>query len=240
MDAVGKYSVAEQVNFDGLEMYDGLRVHGAPGVHAAILKKVRQLLPPPAKVLDLACGQGALAKRFIDAGYSMTCCDLIDDKCKIKDEAEFVQANLNEDFAGRFSELFDCVIASEIIEHLENPRHFLREINALLRPGGLLLITTPNVDSPFSKAVFLRAGYHQGFSPYDYTESGHITPMSLSDIRRAVTESGFLLNDKSSAGGQPGSRGWWKMRALAAIISPMCDASVREQCLMVTALKSLE
>lgn len=234
---IGRYSVKDQVQFEGLERYAGLRVHGAPGVHAAIFAQMRKMVPPPAHILDLACGEGALSKRFIDAGYTMTAVDLVDDKCRIKNEAKFVQANLNQDFADRLGGPFDGIIASEIIEHLENPRHFMREVGKLLKPNAWLVLSTPNVDSPFSKAVFLRTGYHRGFSPYDYTESGHITPMALECIKRILGETGFKFSLALSAGGETAGNGWWKMRAMARLIAPLSDPDLRQQCLIVLCYK---
>ena len=40
---------------------------------------------------------------------------------------------------------FDVVTATEVIEHLENPRLFLRDINRVLKPGGLCVLSTPNI-----------------------------------------------------------------------------------------------
>ena len=41
--------------------------------------------------------------------------------------------------------LFDVVVAGELIEHLENPGLFLSGVQDVLRPGGRLILTTPNV-----------------------------------------------------------------------------------------------
>jgi len=61
-------------------------------------------------------------------------------------DVPFIQADLNEPFA--FGRRFDCIVASEIIEHLENPRHFLREC---AKVADVVVITSPNTDSPASK-----------------------------------------------------------------------------------------
>lgn len=44
-------------------------------------------------------------------------------------------------------ESFDCVVAVEVLEHVERDRDFLRHVRRVLRPGGMFLMTTPNGDS---------------------------------------------------------------------------------------------
>src|SRR5260370_23953068 len=53
---------------------------------------------------------------------------------------------------------FDLVFAVEVIEHVESPINFLRNIAQLLAPEGVAIITTPNVDSLPARAKFLLAG----------------------------------------------------------------------------------
>jgi SAM-dependent methyltransferase len=45
------------------------------------------------------------------------------------------------------NESFDCVVAVEVLEHVEEDENFVREVKRVLRPGGLFLMTTPNGDS---------------------------------------------------------------------------------------------
>lgn len=40
--------------------------------------------------------------------------------------------------------LFDTIVAGELLEHLQNPCHFLDEVKRVLKPGGRLIVTTPN------------------------------------------------------------------------------------------------
>jgi 2-polyprenyl-3-methyl-5-hydroxy-6-metoxy-1,4-benzoquinol methylase len=214
----GHYRVEEQRDYACLERFHGIRSHAVAGVHEIIAEALRDHLPSGARVLDLACGAGALVLRLQKIGYQVTACDLIADKLQVRDGVAFVQADLNDDFAEKFPGEFDGIVASEIIEHLENPRHFLREVNKLLKPDAPLIISTPNIDSPFSKAIFVRTGRHRWFSDADYEESGHIMPTSEVSLRRALSETGFEVEQTRSGGAVPGS-GWWKMRLLAWLLS---------------------
>ena len=109
------------------------------------------------------------------------------------DAIAFVAADLNGGFAAQWPGGFDAVMALEIIEHLENPRHTLRQIRALLPRGGQLLLSTPNIANPVSQALFLRQGQFQWFRDVDYREQGHITPLSPWVLEQALREAGFAI-----------------------------------------------
>jgi glycosyltransferase involved in cell wall biosynthesis/SAM-dependent methyltransferase len=60
---------------------------------------------------------------------------------------------------------FSTVLCCELVEHLtEDPMHMMQEINRILRPGGHLVLTTPNIGSLRAIAAIL-SGYHPGFFP---------------------------------------------------------------------------
>lgn len=62
-------------------------------------------------------------------------------------------------------EYFSTVLCCELAEHLtEDPMYMMSEINRILRPGGHLVLTTPNIGSLRAIAAIL-AGYHPGFFP---------------------------------------------------------------------------
>ena len=60
---------------------------------------------------------------------------------------------------------FSTVLCCELLEHLtEDPMHMMSEINRILKPGGHLVLTTPNIGSLRAIAAILE-GYHPGFFP---------------------------------------------------------------------------
>ncbi len=60
---------------------------------------------------------------------------------------------------------FDTVLCCELIEHLfADPMHMMSEINRILKPGGHLLLTTPNIGSLRAISAIL-LGYHPSFFP---------------------------------------------------------------------------
>lgn len=53
---------------------------------------------------------------------------------------------------------FDAITNIEVVEHLENPYHFLREVGRIMKPGGLLILSTPNPLHIFNRLSFLLRG----------------------------------------------------------------------------------
>jgi len=65
-----------------------------------------------------------------------------------------VQGDLNAGIPHE-SERFSCVFALSLVEHLLNPCRFLREAHRVLRPGGRLVVLTPNISTYFTAALIL-------------------------------------------------------------------------------------
>lgn len=180
--------------FGGRRMseYRGLPIFAAPGLHEAAAELLVGAVAPAARVFELGAGSGAMSLRLADQGFDVTASDLFAESFKPA-HVRFVAADLNGAFAPRFPDGFDAVMALEIIEHLENPRHLLRQIRALLPLGGQLVLSTPNIANPVSQALFLRRGQFQWFRDIDYDEQGHITPLSPWALGKALEEAGFAV-----------------------------------------------
>ncbi len=94
---------------------------------------------------------------------------------------------------------FDLVIATEVIEHVLYPGRMLDEVRRVLRPGGRLLISTPNVASLEHRLALLLFGY---FVPdrttHEGTDPGHIHFLEPHFLRNMLEERGFrIISDQS-------------------------------------------
>jgi 2-polyprenyl-3-methyl-5-hydroxy-6-metoxy-1,4-benzoquinol methylase len=85
---------------------------------------------------------------------------------------------------------FDCILLSEVIEHLESPHLTIREAARVLRPGGRLLVTTPNYRSLWP--VMESAVDLLGMAPTMAGEQ-HITRFHARGLRQLLLESGLRI-----------------------------------------------
>jgi glycosyltransferase involved in cell wall biosynthesis/SAM-dependent methyltransferase len=94
---------------------------------------------------------------------------------------------------------FDTVLCCELIEHLfADPMHMMSEINRILKPGGHLVITTPNLGSLRAISAILQ-GYHPSFFPAyirpgkegEETEARHNREYVPMEVQHMLTDSGF-------------------------------------------------
>ena len=106
---------------------------------------------PGMQILELGCGTGYLTKKLAGTGASVTAIDISPELLKVA-RAECADANVNfmveNACAMTFpDETFDSVIGSSVLHHLDVPR-VLAEIRRVLRPGGTLYFTEPNLLNP--------------------------------------------------------------------------------------------
>ena len=111
------------------------------------LNCIDQFLPPGSTIIDVAAGQGNFSLSLAERGFILTWNDLRDDLVeyvKLKYEKGTVNFIPGNAFELGFKECFDCVLISEVIEHVAHPDEFLINASAMVKPGGLIVMSTPN------------------------------------------------------------------------------------------------
>jgi len=146
------------------------------GLHAFVAERVlSRYARPGVRAVDLGTGPGAMAMRLQSMG-----CDVVGvDRDTNGFRADLPHVTLDFDEAD-FSTLlvassFHLVTAIEVIEHVESPIGFLRNVGRLLVPGGVAVLTTPNVDSLPARFKFFLTGKLRAMD--ERSEPTHISPV---------------------------------------------------------------
>jgi len=146
-----------------------------PGLHEAVAQKIAQHVSPDSTVLDIAAGSGAFTRRLLDMGFSVVANDADGSRWGVP-EIDLMNVDLDSAFAERFAGAgAEAIAAIEVIEHLENPREFLRRCGEIIPSGGLMFVTAPNVTSAASRAMFLRSARTVFFAGSGPCAGDHIT-----------------------------------------------------------------
>lgn len=147
-------------------------------------------------LLDAAGGDGELGKALEKAGHRVFYMDKYADPHNIQ---RFVRADLNDFFPYK-NEQFDFVVCAESLQYLENHERLFREFRRILKTGGSLIISFPNILTVSSRLYFLRRGYFQHFKPFrtkQHKEWDHFTynVPSFVEIFELIKKNGFELRN---------------------------------------------
>lgn len=103
------------------------------------------------------------------------------------------QSNLGEIEMPFEDNFFDLVFAGEIIEHIIDTDMFIRDIYRVTKPGGVLIITTPNLAS-FENRVRILFGQYPEWVDYSLMEGcGHVRSYTPKILARQLEKYGFKV-----------------------------------------------
>lgn len=139
---------------------------------------------PAGKLLDVGCGAGRLLNRMKKRGWEVEGIDF-DPQAAAKTAKRYGIRTHTGDLADCAlpDASFDAITMSQTIEHLFNPRATLDECLRILKPGGKLIMTTPNVDS-IGAAEF--GPFWRGWEP-----PRHLHMFSVGSLARFTRKAGF-------------------------------------------------
>jgi SAM-dependent methyltransferase len=109
-------------------------------------------VPVGGSVLDLGCGSGELAIALATSGMRATGCDISPEMLRIAAEAnasvDWVDLEPDWRVLPFRAGAFEAVVASSVLEYVDDPVTVLRECRRVLRPGGIVLCTVPDPRHP--------------------------------------------------------------------------------------------
>jgi SAM-dependent methyltransferase len=150
-------------------------------------------------IIDLGCGDGgwldAIAPRYRRAIGIDIIGPQIGHQTAGANGWEFIQADLDLGLP-LDDEIADVIRANQVIEHVREPGEFLAGARRVLRPGGLLVVTTPNVRyvRHLARLVFLGHGPMTSSHPPGAAsawDDGHLHYLTPGDLRRIAHQAGF-------------------------------------------------
>lgn len=147
--------------------------------------------------LDIGSGTGELIELMQkEFKVTSTACDYTDQLMQIPGQKVDV-VDLNTEALPYPDATFDLVTMTEVVEHIEHHHRTMREIYRILKPGGLVVLSTPNILNVKSRLRFMWFGYWNLFGPLHVKDSarhctgGHINPISSFYLSHALLDAGF-------------------------------------------------
>lgn len=143
------------------------------------------------KLLEISPGQLRFWRQIKELNkFELYGCDIECNDDSIK------YCNLNTDDLPYDNALFDDVVCCEVIEHIHNPWKLIAEMKRVLKPGGKLIISTPNISKMYDRIFYLFKGFFPGFQYERYNHAmQHINPINIKEMLLLLNENGFVIND---------------------------------------------
>ena len=141
------------------------------------------------RVLDLGCDRGGHIAAVLDAGAARVV-GLEKNRAAMRnvpkgDFADYIAADL-ETSLPLANETFDAVLALDVIEHLHNRDVFLAEILRVIKPGGTLLLSAPNIKTKW-KTTARKLGL------FEYSDPDHKIEYEQSELVGQIERAGFEI-----------------------------------------------
>ena len=179
--------------------------------HREHYETVLSLIPGDTQLslLEVGCVPGQLSILLAKTGRRCRGIDLAPERMGElwkRNDIDVQQADVETDPLPFPDASLDIVLFTELIEHLRiNPLHALREAGRVLKSGGILLLSTPNI-TPIDRLRFLFGRDYQGRPSEEFRKletighMGHIRLYSLTDIRDMLHHAGLRELDHSRHG----------------------------------------
>jgi 2-polyprenyl-6-hydroxyphenyl methylase/3-demethylubiquinone-9 3-methyltransferase len=187
------------------------------------LRLLTEVLEPGARILDIAAAQGNFSLALAELGFHVTWNDLraeLADYVRLKHEFGRLEFAPGDAFQLQFPQPFDAVLITEVIEHVAHPDDFLQRAAQLVRPGGYIVMTTPN--GAYFRNPLPRFSDCPDPSIYEARQfqpdsDGHIFLLHVDEVERFADRVGLQI-DKLALFTNPLTNGHLKLNRLLALM----------------------
>lgn len=146
----------------------------------------------PLRIFDLGCGNGSVAGKLTENGYSVTGVDVSEQGIE---QARKAYPNLNLQLGSAYDNLaaifgtFPVVISLEVVEHLYYPKKFAACVFSILEPGGTAIISTPYNGYLKNLAIAIAGGFDRHATAL--WDHGHIKFWSMATLKKLLLDAGL-------------------------------------------------
>lgn len=161
------------------------------GSHQKIIERVR----PGARVLDIGCSQGLLARDLRKKGVEVTGIDMIPRSLVRPEVDRYLACDLDHFTGADLQREFDYIICADILEHLRDPEALLRVVRRYLKFDGHLLASTGNIAVWFYRLSLLLGRFEYG--PRGILDFTHTHLYTCDSFCRLIERAGFRIAARS-------------------------------------------
>jgi len=163
-------------------------------------------------LVDVGCGKGTLYSQLSGLFSTYIGIDVVRHAgFPEAPDVQFVEKSMDESEAPLPDGTADVVCCLETIEHLENPRALARNLTRLTKPGGLVVVSTPNQLSLLSKLCLIVNNEFVHFQERTGLYPAHLSALLECDLRRIAREVGWtdVAVAYTAEGRMPGTAKHW-------------------------------
>lgn len=146
-----------------------------------------------ARILDLGCATGALGATLRSAGSEVVGVEIDADAADVAREVldEIIVGDVEDaTFFDRFGDAtFDAVLFGDVLEHLRQPEAVLERVRRLLRPGGAIIASIPNIAHGAVRLALLSGAFQ--YSPTGLLDETHIRFFTRASVQELFENTGF-------------------------------------------------
>jgi len=164
-----------------------------------------KLLESGDKLLDVGCGDGTLgyyAKAKYKEVYGV---DISEKALNIARKRGVItfKVDLNKEALPFSNNFFDAVTCLDVIEHVIDPRFLVGEIHRVLKKGGILIISTPNIRYwRYLFSLIFKGRFPKTSNDTELWDGGHLHYFTFKDVEDLLTKYGFKIITKRGVFGR--------------------------------------